>query len=77
MHIHSEDINSDCGLWFQNFGLAIAGSAGPIPPPLIIFWYLKSILYCHHSLDITQLYSQLVTSIKGMYIESLNARKVT
>ena len=34
MHIHSEDINSDCGLWFRNFGPALAGSAGPILPPL-------------------------------------------
>ena len=34
MHIHSEDIISDCGLWFKNFGPALAGSAGPIPPPL-------------------------------------------
>ena len=34
MHIHSKDINSDCGLWFQNYGPALAGSAGPIQPPL-------------------------------------------
>ena len=36
MHIHSEDKSSDRGLWFQNFGPTLAGSAGPIPPPLLL-----------------------------------------
>ena len=49
MHIHSEDIISDCGLWSQNFGLALARSAGPIRPPL------------QYTYQLTQTYTQTLT----------------